>query len=1247
MNAQNGTSQKERAQLSSAEDFFNVDEMDFPTLLKLAVDYSNLIQFFNENNQSEGDWSTYFSTDETLVMANILTINPEYFRDEFDSSLDNAIAAQSFTQQQPPLESLPIFKLYRLGKLLEDWAAMLMTYGSEVGNELGKLITDLHSKLGQMTRDMPGLQDAYTEIDNSFLNSNAPINAADLSARLKKNGEIGILRQQLKSQFHSLNKAVEMTQRAAALHFPLSLKTKKHDPGVGLLIAFLRLYQDAQKKINQFTQRHLDFYYDQVLMMKPRGFKRDRTFLVFQPSIPGSIVPILKQTEFLATFDKRQPDIIFSNDEELLVSDAEVVSLYTLFFERNVANSPENRLNEIIDGVNFQYPTGGWVNTLPVVRAEDAIEITKLESFPLFGAPRDGTFATKGDSARIGFAIASNILFLSEGRRKITVALTLGVANDRVQQANTNEIDTLASRLDKLPDLLNTVSSDVEYKILRSMFTIAFTGSDKWLPVDEYSATLDRENNQIVLSIILESEYKAINAYSSKIHGEKYLTDCPVMRLELSNSGYLYPYGLLRGLRLLDVTVDVQVWGHRNVVLYNNIGQLSAITPFYPFGPRPELGSYLIVSSKETACKNLTDFELNIDWGGLPRGLGGFKTYYKGYSEAVNFDDLSAAVTTLSGGKWHPSNPSSISLLSNANSNYLDSTIPQKEVLSFRQAVDYASIVPEVNSEQDLIYSTTSKAGFFKLTLSAPKFVFGHQSYQQDLADALANNSAPKSLIPAFISGHRSRELPNPPYAPLINAVSINYKATAKISLNSGVMTGKRTREKIIHLHPKGWECLDTISDGSAMVVPQIYSSGNLVIGMRALKLSGKLTIFFQLREDALPLVADENAKLNWFYLSNDTWKILPPNRVVSDSTHGFLKQGIVTILVPDDISDDNTILPSGLFWIRVASDTFLDRFCSLYSVHTQAVQVHRQHLDIQAANTPAFFPAGTITKTKKMIPGLGKISQIVSSYGGRLPEDRAQMRIRTAERLKHKRRAITADDYERLILEEFPDIARVKCFPNLSMSREPTGRPCPGNVLIIALPLVVSRGHLQLLPTLDAYLINQVRAFITKLASPALTIEVTNPVYQHIQVRCQIKLKKGSDQGRCINLLDAAISDFISPWSTLGSTNHFGWRLCQHELESYILQQDFVERVSQFSMLSIIGSEKLKFSLSDTAVDFNDRKSEVDIVPKYPWSIAVPLKRHAIEPVDTSSFKPGVRVGIGKLEIGNTFIISPGLNNA
>ena len=116
-------------------------------------------------------------------------------------------------------------------------------------------------------------------------------------------------------------------------------------------------------------------------------------------------------------------------------------------------------------------------------------------------------------------------------------------------------------------------------------------------------------------------------------------------------------------------------------------------------------------------------------------------------------------------------------------------------------------------------------------------------------------------------------------------------------------------------------------------------------------------------------------------------------------------------------------LLPSGLFWIRAAVHERSDAVCRLQLVAAQAMEA----VFTDRGNSPSFsakpLPAGTISKLDKPDAAVKSIAQPFASFGGRGAESSQAFYTRISERLRHKDRAIDLWDYERLILEAFPQI--------------------------------------------------------------------------------------------------------------------------------------------------------------------------------------------------------------------------------
>jgi WD40 repeat protein len=500
-------------------------------------------------------------------------------------------------------------------------------------------------------------------------------------------------------------------------------------------------------------------------------------------------------------------------------------------------------------------------------------------------------------------------------------------------------------------------------------------------------------------------------------------------------------------------------------------------------------------------------------------------------------------------------------------------------VVPFFKPVEVPAAGPEFG------YSTRAKNGFFKFTLSDPAFAFGHADYPALLANVLTANSR--------LSKFRLlKPLPNPPYTPLINVISVNYRAAARIDLAQfNPAAASLAEEKLFHIHPFGIEEVSPASHRTIRLLPPYDSNGNLFIGLSAGEVAGVITLFFHLREDSSAAANGEYSEFSWHYLSSNEWKRLEPNRVISDTTRGFRTSGIVTLDLPQDINPDNSIMPGDLFWLRVSLDEHPEAPCSLFAVFTQALKVSWQPGEHSLAHLQKSLPAGTIKSARTSIPGISQIKQIVDSFGGRLPESPSHLRIRVSERLKHKNRATTAWDYERLILERFPEILKVKCFDN--MVADPQNFIRPGHILIVVIPQLKEQSPESMQPMVNSGLLAQIKAFVAQLASPFARIEVRNPAYERIQIRCTVKLRRGTDPGYAINALNQALNAYLSPWHQTGYRARFGWKVRRYDLESYIQHLEYIEYVEKFSMLRIVEHQR-----EDTQIEDDGPFDLLDTVP-------------------------------------------------
>ncbi|MFQ6026087.1 MAG: hypothetical protein ACE5Q6_01075 [Dehalococcoidia bacterium] len=1353
-----GTSQSDRQTPTLHPGFVNVDELSFEELLATAADYSRILNFYNLENAKERDlanardrdWEPFFTSDEAVILSLILTTNLRQIESEFLRGMHRNISRFG------PGYDLNELTNYALARKLDFWLTQLRTNQSTVGDALERKITEVIGT--NLRHQLPSLGAFFLKYNRDpedttredsfrrdFSRAFSPIWFAGEREDWTSypvpdpSGYPDNIERFLRRSFHSFYNAINSLKTLSASLLPESLTSGSHSPAVGLYIAFLRLFQKAQEKVNEFTPNHLNFYYQEVLKIQPRPVTPDSAFLILSTDVADRQVLIRQGTEFTAGVDEDNQYVIYTADSDLLVHGARVDSMHTLHFEHDPLSFPENQL---------ELSSGSKTNQIDV--AGDAAETEEggIKAWPLFGAAKTGAGEELSVEANIGFALASPVLFLKEGHRSISVEFNLGfpdylpfdvgdlkdpsalvirlqqhtdllsqylraqfpseslglvddyepgappspellqalvdALNGLLQQGNlegtglvrmnralleaaypgiltrTPNFDYLLKApedyLQEQPDglLLGSSLEDAFFKTFQQMFTVQITTETGWYQVPEYlplSRAVEKQCEEGILTIRLQlpPDVPAVVGYSPQLHTGAYDTDLPIVQFLINPAAYLYPYSLLMNLQIRDITIGVAVQGVREVVVANNLGPLDPSSPFNPFGPIPSAGSYLVVGNAEAARKPVTHFDVEVEWGDLPTTGLDFSGYYQAYGMPFSNSIFEARVSALRDGRWQPTDETqqwTVKLFGGAGGEEEESGASAAGWYSIKynrwslgdEVTRFFSPAEAMAADSGLPYSALSKNGFFKFTLSRPDYAFGHKEYPIKLTSVLSTNALlkkPELFMP----------IPNAPYTPLINTISVNYRAVANFNLEQAAASPESaTSERIFHLHPFGIETVSPDNYRNLNMVPRYSSAGNLFIGISAPSLSGMLTLFFHLQEDCYPEAANQFLGITWHYLASNQWKQLEPTQVISDTTKGFLTSGVVTLNLPRAINRGNSIMPGDLFWLRVSVVNYPEALCSLYSVHTQTLEVTRQHREGSSAQLTQRLPAGTIQESRVSIPGIAGINQIIDSFGSSPPETPGRRISRVSERLRHKNRAVVPWDYERLILEEFPEIFKVKCFADLVAESGQEDVARPGHVSIVVIPDLKQQqtGHLK--PLVNGLILREIQEFVSRHASPFATFKVRNPAYEEIQIRCTVKFRTGVGEGHYLLALDRAITDYISPWSeSSGYRAQFGWRMRRHEIESYIRSLDYVDFVTNFSMLRISVDDQEYYRLFDT-VPAGAAGDEIQ--PLYPWSIAIPVRKHFIETTERYHPIPPEPTGINELEIGSTFIITAKENN-
>ena len=1279
-----GIGQETRFLSALKEGYFHVDEMTFESLLAMSAEFAANLNFFNIHNERDGNWSQLFTSDAAVTMAHILSTDLGRLESEFLQHSDVSLEGGAGY-------------IVGIARQINTWLTCLNAADDEPGKALSAQISQLIDM--RLAADLQAVRPFLTRLDQQTGNQSI---FADLDARWG-GGQVGAAtvlpvlgpselsdpiqaKSGLHATFHRFTQAIAYVKDSTRVYLQNSLCTQNHDPAMGLFIAFVRLFRHVQDHVNQFTQRHFQFYYDRVLHVVPRNAVAGSVHLICEAALGTHGVSIEKGTEFSVSGGQGR---IFRSNNHVVVTDAKVAALSTLHLERDPLISPESDLH---------YITDMYLRRLPIAASPDGD--TSVPPSPLFGAGKTDAGHNTAEQATIGFAVASPVLMLKEGLRKITVTIKFAdpfatyFATDEVghkvpgttlleQIAQAESVagftrllhmvfsrylltrhswlspeykqtivDT-AGRLSgaKLSENLSVLLSEdrevLWHRFFKEIFTVSLTSRGGWHDVPDYRLKIPDENDRefsigLTCLLTLGPEIGPITSYSSEIHGGRWTTDAPVIRFCANGKKDISPYSLFDGLTVKEFVIETAVEGAKDLLLYNNNGQLDLSKPFHPFGALPTDNSYLIVGYAEAARKNVDALRLHIEWGELPKDNGGFSAYYKGYDALFSNESFKAEMSVLSDGQWQPKQEEVRQTMSLFDTEPIGERISRNKVLQV-QSVKYGKPVDRRVSDEEFRFDPIARNGFIKIALVAPEYAFGHTEYPNLLARILSENARLKlDLV---------KPIPNAPYTPIINRITLDYTATCVITVSQDApSTIDSLQDKVFHIHPFGTE--PVFPEGRAVsysLWPEYAYDGNLYIGLSAGQLKGLLTLFFHIREASSHESSSVRPDIAWFYLASDRWSQLAKSRVISDTTNGFLSSGIVMLDIPDDIDRHSHIMSDDRFWLRVSANDQLQTFGQLYSVRSHALKVSHPPEGNTHSGEDTPFRAGSLWRPVVSIPGLGKINQIGDSFGGRSTESRTQLQTRISERLRHKHRACLPRDYEQLILEHFPEVCKVKCFSNM---RSGIAEPSPGHILVVVVPYLSASaaGH-DFCPMLSTIVLNQISTFVQELASTFVRIEVRNPVYEQIQIRCTVKVAGHGHQGVYVNMLNQALSEYISPWQNLSCKARFGWCVRRKDIESYIRELDYVEFVTNVSMLHITQDDDGAFSLEDTVHDRREsarretsEHDEIDdsdcVRPRYPWSLPVPLKNHFIETTDDIQPIVAEVTGINELGIGSTFIM-------
>ena len=177
----------------------------------------------------------------------------------------------------------------------------------------------------------------------------------------------------------------------------------------------------------------------------------------------------------------------------------------------------------------------------------------------------------------------------------------------------------------------------------------------------------------------------------------------------------------------------------------------------------------------------------------------------------------------------------------------------------------------------------------------------------------------------------------------------------------------------------------------------------------------------------------------------------------------------------------------------------------------------------------------GAISVMKSTIPFVGRVSNRRAAFGGVDGEDIENAKLRGPISLRTRSRAVTAEDYEQIVLEAAPEVARVRAVPATTAADQ-------GGVRILVVPRAADRegriGFEQLVPAEET--LARVTARLDECRVIGARVVVEPPDYRGITVVARIKPRPRISPARLQEDASRALYAYFNAIS--GGPDGTGW---------------------------------------------------------------------------------------------------------
>ncbi|MCX2494506.1 hypothetical protein OQX63_13540 [Pedobacter sp. PF22-3] len=931
---------------------------------------------------------------------------------------------------------------------------------------------------------------------------------------------------------------LQVIVKQANMEYDRLSKLKGSFPDTTLLRTFVHLLNIQQTQLNQISDKHLRFYYRDILKQTERKAIADRAYLTASLAIETAVVNLPKGTLFDAGTDAQKNPIVFASTDDVILNPAAIPLAYTL----SRAPAP-NQLSYL------QLQT---IANPGVVQKDTAGAVLSWDTL-------GNHQSNPGIQQALGIAFASPMLLLREGLRQLKLSFTYTGT----------------------PDLNMLRSAKCYLSTLKDWFQVS--ADFQWDETDPA--------HPIIITIVLQSTDPAIERFL--INPDGVVSAWPMFKLVFNQ---VTPATVAPPM-LQSMKIEVNVTGMETFQLYNDYGALSTKVAFPLFGPTPAYGSNFIIGSDEIFSKPVGSLKLALNWSALPPD---FSYYYQAYNlylgkklniaatpepsfwekifgkkkaDPVPFPELTEPYNNkcfvvgfqlLEEKNWRST---SFNTLPSVTITPTDTVTPvtasttapvsdqpvSEDVTNLLFVVDngemdslssyestsipLSACNPDLQN-QPMKFTEASTGGFIKMDLQGPTYGFGPAVYPNVVSAVAIYNSQIlyNNENVAFVAAAQL------PFTPKLKSFSATYTAAVEYVFNDESKATATIQDYPVQAFLYTPFANYAVYDNQNPLPAQEYTIGAAPINHSGIPLYASYSYdgYLYLAVDNLVPASNFNIYLelarkyvmgnpvatavSYYYLGSEGWA---PLIVLTDGTDNLTSSGIVTLNIPANITLTSVLMPPKCYWIAIVAND-ISHVAATVLLSTNGISVQR--LDTapnDAVNVPAI-AANTITKTKGPFPKISAVQQPFPSFGGNVAENAITMNWRVSNRIKTKDRATSASDYVRLIKQKFNDIydAAVIYNPVLKCT----------NIYVVQSVDSWKAPH-AFLPMVSMREEENMQLYLQQKTSAFSAVKVSNPTFQSVTVYAVITVQQGYEFSAVQQSLTQALNIYLSPWIKSTST--------------------------------------------------------------------------------------------------------------